>query len=220
MASDPHPFVLPRLVDLARHAAPRIVEGTLGPLVAFWLALQVLGTWGALAAALAWTYGAAARRILYGEKVPGLLIVGLVTATLRTAVALATNSVTIYFLQPALGTAAVALAFVVSVVAGRPLAQRLAVDFCPLPDAWLRHPQVRRFFLRISLLWGIVLLMNAAASVWLLLSQSVTIFVFAKPILSATIIGSAIAFSIRHCHRSLHRHGLVARRGAVATSRV
>ena len=72
----------------------------------------------------------------------------------RTAISLASGSTIVYFLQPSLGTALVASAFLISVPLGRPLAGKLAADFCPLPDEMYANEHVRQFFRRISLLWA------------------------------------------------------------------
>ena len=49
-------------------------------------------------------------------------------------------------MQPSLTTLAVAAAFLFSVPAGRPLAERLAHDFVPLDPAVLRLPGVQKVF--------------------------------------------------------------------------
>jgi intracellular septation protein A len=210
---------IPRLWAIAVHAAPRVVEGTLVPLGLFFVAYRLVGVWGALAAGLAWTYGALAVRLVQRRRVPGVLLLGALTATVRLGLALATDSVFVYFLQPTLGTALVGSAFLLSFAAGRPLAERLAHDFCPLPDSFTGHPHVRRFFLRVSLLWAAVFLANAALTLWLLLSQPLTTFVLAKPFVSFGLTAAGIACSTLWFHRSMRRHGLLARRGvAVVTA--
>jgi intracellular septation protein A len=191
-----------------------VIEGTIVPLVLFVVVLRLVGVWGALTVGLIWTYGAIGTRLVTRRRVPGILLIGALTATVRVALAVATNSVFLYFLQPTLGTALVGGAFLVSFAARRPLAERLAHDFCPLPDALAAHPHVRQFFLRISLLWAGVFLANAAVTLWLLLSQSVTIFVVAKPFVSFGLTGAGIAVSTWWFFRTMRRHGLLARRGA------
>jgi hypothetical protein len=65
--------------------------------------------------------------------------------------------------------------FIASVLLGRPLAQRLAADFLPLPEALLARHGVRRFFQRVSL-WAVVFLANAGIGLWLLVSQPLATF--------------------------------------------
>src|SRR5918996_5931692 len=179
----PH-FEIPRLRTLARHAVPHVVEGTIIPLGLFLLMLRFVGVWGAVLIGLGWTYTAVARRLLTRRPVPGILVLGAITLTARTVVAMVSGSVVVYFLQPTLGTALVAGAFLLSVPLGRPLAQRLARDFCPIPEDVLANTHVQQFFLRITLLWAVTQLANAAVTIWLLLSQSVATFLLAKTLVS------------------------------------
>ncbi|MFB3737950.1 MAG: VC0807 family protein [Candidatus Velamenicoccus archaeovorus] len=201
------PFQLPRLSALARHAIPHVLEGTLVPLALFYGALWVVGVWGALIATLAWSYGALLRRLVLRRRIPGLLVLGTAAITVRTISALATGSVFIYFLQPTLGTVVVALAFLLSVPAGRPLAERLAGDFVVLPPALAAHPVVRRLFLRITLLWAFTLLANAGVTLWLLISEPLHLFVLTRTLTSWVLTGGGIALSTVWFRLALRRHG-------------
>src|SRR5204863_2350539 len=124
---------LPRPRTLARHAVPHVLEATVIPLVLFYSAMALIGVWGALFAALAWSYGAMARRLIRRERVTGMLVLGTIGLTVRTALALVSGSIYLYFLQPTLCTVLVASAFLFSVRGKRSLAERLAHDFVPLP---------------------------------------------------------------------------------------
>jgi hypothetical protein len=213
----PH-FEIPRLSTLARHVVPHVVEGTIIPLGLFLLTLRFLGVWGAVLIGLGWTYAAVARRLVMGQRVPGILVLTAVTLTARTVVAMASGSVVVYFLQPTLGTALVAGAFLLSVPLGRPLAERLARDFCPIPSGVLAHASVRRFFLQITLLWAFTQLANATVTLWLLFSQSLAMFLVAKTLVSWGLTGSAIAVSTIWFHRSMRRHGILVPRRAKAAA--
>jgi intracellular septation protein A len=196
---------MPRLAALARHATPHVLEATLIPLGLFYGGLKLLGLWGALLAALIWSYTSLLRRLVTRRRVPGILMLGIVGLTARTALALATGSVFLYFLQPTVGTGLVAAVFLGSVLLGRPLALRLAADFMPLPEALLAHQGVRRFFLRVSLLWAAVFTANAGISLWLLVSQSLTTFLWTRTVTSLALTGIAIVIStcwFRRCVRT------------------
>ncbi len=211
----PH-FEIPRLRTLARHATPHVIEGTVVPLVLFLLMLHFVGVWGAVLIGMGWTYVAVGRRLVTGQRVPGILLLAAVTVTARTAVAIASGSVVVYFLQPTLGTALVAGAFLLSVPLGRPLAERLARDFCPIPTGVLAQTPVRQFFLRITLLWAFTQLANASLTLWLLLSQSLATFLVAKTLVSWGLTGSAILVSTIWFRRSMTRHGILAPRRAAS----
>jgi uncharacterized membrane protein len=202
------PFELPGLRRMARHAVPHVLEATVIPLVLFYVFMWAVGVYGALVVALLWSYAALGRRVFRGERLPGILVLGALTLTARTAISLASGSVFIYFLQPTLGTLAVSAAFLFSVPVGRPLAERLAADFCPLPIELTSHPRTQRFFARISLLWALVYMTNATVTMWLLLSQPLGIYLVATKVISLTLTGSAIAVSTIWFKRSVQRHSL------------
>ena len=196
---------LPRLTTMARHALPKVVEGTLIPLALFYLMLWAAGTWGAIMAALGWCYAAVGYRLVTRRRLPGLLVIGALGITARTAVALASGSVFVYFLQPTLTTVAVAAVFLLSVPAGRPLAARLAADFFPLPPEVVGGVAVRRVFARITLLWALVNLVNAGATLALLLTQPVWIYVAAKAGVSGFMVLVGVAVSTVWFRRALGR---------------
>jgi len=200
---------IPDLRTIARHTAPRILEGTICPLVIFLATLHVFGRWGAVLAGLVWVYAAIAVRLVLRRRIPGVLVLGAVTMTSRTIIAFATGSIVVYFLQPSLGTMLVATAFLASVPLGRPLAARLASDFCPLPDDVRANDHVRRFFRQISLLWAFAHTMNAAITIWLLVTQSVSTFVVGRAVVSFTCTVGAIAVSALWFRASMARHGIV-----------
>lgn len=202
-------FEIPRLRTLARHALPNVVEGSLVPVGLFLVMLRLFGVEGAIVAGLGWSYAAVLRRLVTGRRVPGLLALGAVTLTARSVLAFVTGSSFLYFLQPTLGTALVATAFLLSVPLGRPLAQRLAADFCPIPPSVMADARVRRCFLRISLLWAFVGFLNASVALWLQFSQSVGTFVLTKSLASAALTVVAVGISVIWFKRSVARPGLI-----------
>jgi uncharacterized membrane protein len=199
---------IPRPRALARHALPNLIEASIIPLAVYYGALWTVGVWGGLVAALVWSYTAVIRRVVARRPVPGLLLLGLVGITARTAMALASGSLFVYFLQPTLTTVLVGAVFLLSVPAGRPLAERLAGDFCPLPETFTGSAPVRRFFARITILWAFVQLANAAVSIWLLATQSIGTYVLARTVLSWALTGGAIVASTLYFKRSMRRHGI------------
>jgi hypothetical protein len=138
-----------------------------------------------------------------------VLLIGTATLTARTILAAVSGSTFVYFLQPTLGTAAVAAAFLLSVPLNKPLAGRLADDFCPIPADVRANTHVRHFFRQISLLWAFTQALNVAVTLWLLFTQSVGTYVVAKTALSSTLTVSAIIVSTLWFRRSMARHGIV-----------
>jgi hypothetical protein len=199
---------IPRLSSMARHAVPHLIEATFIPLILFYTFLWTAGVWGALVAALVWSYAAIIRRAVTGQRIPGILVLGTLGITARTIAAFASGSVFVYFLQPSLTTIAVACAFLFSVPAGRPLAERLAHDFVPLDPEILCLPAVQRVFVRITLLWAFVNLANAILSIALLMSQPVGAFVATKTIMGMVLVGGAVGASTVWFKQALHNHNV------------
>ncbi|WP_243708633.1 VC0807 family protein [Actinomadura sp. GC306] len=201
-------FELPKIPALLMHALPRFVEGVIAPVVVFYVALVLLGLTGALVAAVAWVYGGILYRYVRGHPVSGMLLLAAVGVTVRAALSAATGSAVVYFLQPTLGTLCVSMAFLASVPLGKPLAMKLAKDMAPIPDAFYKHDRVRRFFLRISLLWSAVLMANVGVSLWMLFSQSISMYLWIRTgvvagLGAAGIIASVWGFKrvVRHVNR-------------------
>ncbi len=194
-----------------RHALPVVLEGVVGPLVVFYLLLVLTGFRGALIAALTWSYLALGRRLLRGERVSMLLLFGTILLTLRTVIAFVTGSAFIYFAQPTVGTDAISVALLVSAVVGRPFTQRFAHDFCPMDPAIMRRPLVRRFFIRISVLWATVLMLNAGLVFWLLISSSLRSFVVERSVVTYGLTAIAIFFSVTGFMAMMRRDGITVR---------
>jgi hypothetical protein len=209
---DHHHFELPRISELARRAAPQVVEATLMPLALFYAFLWLLGPKGAILSALVWNYAAFARRLWRRERLPGLLVIATVGLTARSALALASkSSLFVYFLQPSLATALLGGAFLLSVPLGRPLAEKLAHDFVPLPASFVKSPKVRQLFVHISLLWALVSLGQAAGTIVLLLNVPIATYLAAKTGLTWVLTAAGVGVSFWWFRRSLHRHGLLSR---------
>ena len=214
---DGAPFVLPRLGAMLRYAAPRVVENAIAPVAVFVIALHFLGVAGAIVAGLGFAYSLVGWRLVTRRGVPALLIIGTVLLTARSALALSTGSVFVYFLQPTLGLTLVAMAFLLSAGTAQPLAGRIARDFCPIPEHVATTVPMRKFFRQITLLWACAELANAGITLWLLLSQSVGVYVVTRAVMSVTLTGLAIMLSVLWFRRSMSRHVVFAPRVVRAT---
>ncbi|MEZ5230173.1 MAG: VC0807 family protein [Acidimicrobiales bacterium] len=164
------------------------------PLVLFLSFLRPIGTTGALIAALGWSVAVVIHRRRAGREVPGLVLLSTIGLAAKTVLALATGSLVVYFLQPTITTAMVGVAFLASVLMGKPLAERLAGDFCPFDPETAEHPLLRLFFARLSL-WAATSLANAAVTLWLLFTQSVTTFVIIKSFMGPTFTAATLGIA-------------------------
>ncbi|MCO6010613.1 hypothetical protein NE236_37215 [Actinoallomurus purpureus] len=201
----PHRFEIPCLTSLLLHALPRVVEGMIAPVAVFYAGLLLLGFNGALVTAVAWVYGGILVRVVRRRPVPGTLLLAALGVTARAALAAVTGSAVVYFLQPTLGTMLVAVSFLASVPLGRPLAAKVATDLVPLPEAFLAHDRVRRFFLRISLLWSFTFTLNTAISLWLLFNQSIGTYLWVRTTAVAFLGATAVLISVWGFKRCVNR---------------
>jgi hypothetical protein len=209
---------LPSLRAVVRHALPALLESTIVPGGLFYVVLLLDGFHGALIAALTWSLLALGRRLVRGQKVPAVLVLSVVLVSARTVVAYVTGSAFLYFVQPTASTFLVAVLFLVTAVARRPIIEKLARDFCPLDPEMFARPFVRRFFLRLSLLWFVVLATQAGFIMWLLLESSVRTFVVERSLVSAVLTVGGIVLSTLWFVRVMRGAGLTVRfSGALAS---
>jgi hypothetical protein len=202
------PLVIPGPWAILRHAWPKILEGKVIPVLLFIGFLDLLGTTGALLSALGWSVSVIIYRMSKGMEVPGLVIFTTVGLAAKTILALATGSLVVYFLQPTIATALVGFAFLASVPLKRPLAAKLAKDFCPFDAETAEHPMLQLFFLRLSLLWAFTSLVNAAFTMWLLLTQDVTTFVLIKSFTGPTFTAVTLGIAGLWFRRKMRSQGL------------
>jgi intracellular septation protein A len=199
--------VMPPRARLAVDIAIHLAEAVLIPLGLFYGIVVTFGLDSALMAALAWAYLAVAMRLARRTKPPMLLLAATAMCTLRVVITFAASSATVYFLQPTLMTGLFAAALLLTWRWDRPLIQRLAQDFCPLPPEVLGSVPLRRCFQRLSMLWGGVLLVNAGATLGLLLTMSTTWSVPLATAASVPAFTAGLALSLLWFRRSLRAGG-------------
>jgi hypothetical protein len=185
---------VPSLRQLARRAVPQALEAAVVPAVLYLLAGNFLGPRLAMLAPLGWALGAISWRAMRGIRVPGMMVLALVTLLVRSVIAFAADSTFLFFVQPTIGGIGLAFAFLGSVVLDRPLARRFAADFAELPPEVLARPDVHRCFRRLSLLWGVYGILNAALGVWMLLALTPATYVMLRTPLS--IVGTAAMVAV------------------------
>ena len=201
-------LALPSPRAALRHACPVVLEAMVGPLALFYLVLVTAGFRGALIAALVWSCLALGRRVKRGERVSTLLLLGTGLLIIRTAVSFVTGSAFLYFAQPTAGMVVISLVLFGSAALRRPFTQRFARDFCPFDPELLSRPCIRRFFIRISLLWATVLMLNAGIVLWLLVSSSLRAFVLERTAVTWSLTSLAIFFSITRFVAAVRRDGV------------
>jgi hypothetical protein len=203
-----NPSKLSVVKAVVRRMVPYLVEATLIPTALFYVFLITFGLEWAILAALGWTYAAVGRRIFTGRPVPGLLVLATLGISVRTVIYLLSGSDFVYFFQPIMRTVATAAVFALSVCIGRPLIARFAADFCPLsPDVQIR-PAVVQLFRRLTYLWAAVNAIVAAATLTLLLTVPLAVFVGTAPVSAWVITGTGVVLTVSDSVRTARREGL------------
>ena len=200
---------LPTLGQIARRSIPQIVDGALLPLALFLSVDAIAGIWFAMLAGLGWSGVAILRRVRRSRRVPAMILVGTATLAVRSTLVLTTGSAFLYFLQPTVGTAVIALGFLVSVSIRKPLSSRFAGDFLTLPREVLGEPRVHTFFMHNSLMWALVGLLNAAIAYALLISVTPATFAAVQTALFLAVTILAVGISVLWFRKSIGRYRLI-----------
>jgi Protein of unknown function (DUF3159) len=209
---------LPPWRTVLGQAGRHLVENTLAPLLVFYAILVTMGLFWAFLGALALCYLTILVRLLRRSPVPALLLLCAALLTARSIIGVVTGSAFLYFLQPSLSNFIIGGLFLLSVPLGRPLAARLAGEFCAFPSGLVGHHRLRDFFRRVSLLWAFVFCANGVVTIWMLVRVPVTEFLFLSFSSSTGLIIVAAALSLWWFRRSLQRAGMRLRLGAPATA--
>jgi hypothetical protein len=136
------------------------------------------------------------------------LLLGTLGMSVRTTVYLFSDNSFVYFVQPVLRTVLTAFVFAGSVALGRPLIARFADDFCPLSSDVQRRPGVLELFRRLSCLWAAVNAVAAGATLALLLTVPVSIFVVAAAAAAWLVTGAGVVVTVVASVTTARREGL------------
>lgn len=180
------------------------VEGVMIPGTIFAIVLTQQGLLTAVLCALGWYYTLFALRWLLTGSVPGTLQLCAAMFHGRAAIALIFSSAAIYLLQPIAMSLLMAVLFLSSALAGRPLTERIARDFVQVPEHILARAAVRRMFSQVAMLWAVSRIVDAAVTTYMY-SESTNAGMISRstftPALSALSIAGCIAFGMRALRR-------------------
>lgn len=200
-------FVLPPVSarDLLLGSGPRLAVDAMGPMLAFYAGWRLFGLVPGIGAATVvslLTLRADARQ---GRR--GLLVrIGFAIVVVQAVVGLVSGSEQLYLAQPALVSGGYGLAFVVSVLIGKPLTAAFAEDMYPFPDEVKASDTYRRAFTRITLVWGVYLLARSGLRVLTLSGLSVEAFLLVNFVtgapVTALLLGWSIWYGVRYFRRS------------------
>jgi hypothetical protein len=208
MSTHPHPpehvIHIGALRPTLLRAGRLMLETVLVPTALLIVLLHTVGLLAGLYAVLSWCVFTVAVRWIGGRQLPGTLVVCAGMLCARATVALLLSSALVYLIQPVIGSVLMALLFLGSAVAGRPLTMRLARDFISLPSHLIEHRGVRRVFTQTAALWGAGRLLDAALSL-ASIHLGVTIGLLSRGLLSglltALMIGVCALWGVRSLRR-------------------
>jgi intracellular septation protein A len=187
---------LPGWRPIARQVFTTLVLVSALPMTVFYLALSLYGLRAAALATVSLYYGALLVKVLRRKPILAAALLTAALLSIRTVVMFLTGSSFIYFLQPVAGTVALATVIAASALAGRPILDRLAHEFCPFPAELSTHLREQRFFSRLSAVWAVTYLINAVGTIWLLRTMSVGGFVVLKSFVGPALTITAVAASL------------------------
>ncbi len=200
-------FVLPPVSarDMLLGSGPRLAVDAMGPMLAFYIGWRLVGLVFGVLLATAVAFLALRSDLRRGRR--GLLVrIGFVVVVVQAAVGLVSGSEYLYLAQPAIVSGGYGLAFIGSVVVRKPLTAAFAEDMYPFPDEVKQSETYRRAFTRISLVWGVYLLMRSALRVVTLTGLSVEAFLLVNLLtgapITAALIGWSVWYGVRFFRRS------------------
>jgi uncharacterized membrane protein len=187
------PSAPPHLGAIIARVVISLATAVVVPAALFATTVVAFGVAPGMIVALAWVVGATVWRWATRRPVSGLLLLTLGMLTLKTCVTLVTGNTYIYFVQPVFVDATVAVVFLTSLWSATPVVARLAPDFYPIDAAVAARPAISGLFRRLTLLWGLVILVKGGITLWLLESLSTVHFVVIKgsAIITLTLLAAA-----------------------------
>ncbi len=139
--------------------------------------------------------------------------------SVRTVIYLLSSSSFVYFLQPILRTVATSAVFAASVLIGQPLIARFARDFCPLTADVENRPAIVDLFRRLTYLWAAVNALVAGATLALLLTVPVAVFVGTATATAWILTCSGVVLTVSDAVRTARSEGLATAVGPNGTLR-
>jgi uncharacterized membrane protein len=186
---------MPGWRPIARKVVTTMLIVSLMPMVVFYTAMSLFGLRTAALTTVSLYYAGLLLKVMRRKPIlaAALLTAGLLS--IRAVVMFLTGSAFLYFIQPVAGTVAIATVFAATALAGRPVLDRLAHEFCPFSEEMSQRLRKARFFTRISVVWTITYIFNALGTVWLLTNASLGGFILLKSVLSPVVTVAAVIAS-------------------------
>ena len=183
---------------------PQFAVEAIGPVLAFYAAWRLWGLAAGILGATVVSLALAAVLLRRGGDV-GVVALGAVFVVIQAVVGLVSHSATVYLAQPVVFSTLLGIAYLVSVVAGRPLIGVFASAWYPFP-AWFKATEAyRREFGLQTLVWAAFCFVRAALRLLVLLHSGVGSFVVISLLTGVPPYAALVAWGIWHARRSFSR---------------
>lgn len=183
---------------------PRFARDAFGPVVAFYLGWKLRGLGvgiGAASVIALVAYGWERRQARSGRAAA----LGLGIAFVQAVAGIVSGSVRGYLAPPVIINGTYGLAFLGSVVIGRPLAGVFVTEMYPLPPVVRTSLTFHRMVSRMSLAWAAYLLLRSAIGLLVLWQSSVEIYVMVNLATGIPCTAALMSWSIWYGVRSFRR---------------
>lgn len=189
---------------LLARGLPQFAGETALPVLAFYGGWRAWGLAGGIVASTAVSLALAAALLRRGRDT-GLVALGALFVAIQALVALAAHSATVYLAQPVVFSLLLAVAYVVSVVVGRPLIGVFASAWYPFPGWFRASPPFRREFGMQTLVWAAFCVVRAALRLAALLHSGVGGFVVVSLLTGGPPYAVLVAWGVWHARRAFSR---------------
>jgi intracellular septation protein A len=185
-------------------SGPRFAREGFGPVIGFYVGWKAVGLMLGIVLATAiglLAYWAARRE----ERTGNMAKLALGFVLLQAIVGLISNSATAYLAQPVLLSGGLGIAFLVSALMGRPLAGVFAEETYPFPPEVRASDTFRQVFGRVSIGWGVYLLLRSAVRIVVLTQTSVDAYVAINFATGAPLMALMMTWSFWYGVRGFRR---------------
>jgi Protein of unknown function (DUF3159) len=186
---------------LVRRGLPTFAVEGLAPVVLFYVVWSAASLAPAIVAATVLSGAVVWRQAGRGHG-GGLAVVTTTFLVIQAAVGLAAQSATVYLAQPVVLSALWGVAYLASVVLGRPLVGVFANVWYPFPLEFRASEPYRREFGMQSVVWGVYCLARAGMRLAALLGPGIGAFVLVSTLTGPPMMLALVFWGIWHARRS------------------
>jgi hypothetical protein len=192
------------VLGLLLGSGPRFARDALGPILLFYAGWKLVGLTAGILGATTFALATFVWERRHARAGLGAAL-GLTIALTQAAAGLATGSPIAYFVPGIVANSLYGVAFIVSVALGRPLAGVFAQDTYAFPPAMRTSATFRRVFSRVSLAWGIYLLLRSGVRLLTLSWRDVDVIVAVNILTGVPFTAALTTWSIWYGVRGFRR---------------